>query len=250
MELVFSDVVRQHQFTLRMIPKTNQRQKITECTFRVSPECDVFEDTDTFGNQYLYGVIDAHHDSFQVEISGTAIVDSKGVEMASESELIYRYQSTYTKQGDALRTYYEEHEKMESETEMEYATRLMHCLYGDMEYKKGVTGIETTAEQALAIRNGVCQDYAHIMISILRRAGIPARYVVGMMKGEGFSHAWVEAAILGVWVGFDPTNNHLVDDTYIKISSGRDYQDCIVNRGFFNGCVTQKQNIKVVVREV
>jgi transglutaminase-like putative cysteine protease len=88
------------------------------------------------------------------------------------------------------------------------------------------------------------------MISILRRAGIPARYVVGMMKGEGFSHAWVEAVISGVWVGFDPTNDNLVDDTYIKISSGRDYQDCIVNRGFFNGCVTQKQNIKVVVREV
>jgi transglutaminase-like putative cysteine protease len=60
----------------------------------------------------------------------------------------------------------------------------------------------------------------------------------------------VETAVSGSWVGFDPTNDNLVDDTYIKISCGRDYQDCIVNRGFFNGCVTQEQNIKVLVSEV
>jgi transglutaminase-like putative cysteine protease len=71
-----------------------------------------------------------------------------------------------------------------------------------------------------------------------------------MMMGEGFSHAWVEVSIGGVWMGFDPTNDKIVDDTYIKISRGRDYQDCIVNRGVFYGCVTQTQNIKVVVSEV
>jgi transglutaminase-like putative cysteine protease len=88
------------------------------------------------------------------------------------------------------------------------------------------------------------------MIALLRMSGIPARYVVGMMMGEGFSHAWVEALIDGEWIGFDPTNDKNVDDTYIKISNGRDYQDCIVNRGVFYGCVTQNQNIKVIVSEV
>jgi transglutaminase-like putative cysteine protease len=189
-----------------------------------------------------------------VDISGTAAVDSESFEKVSEKEsekiIMYRYQSAYTKPGDMLRAYCAEHAKEVSESETDFVTRIMHCIHGDMEYTKNVTDIDTTAEMALSIRKGVCQDYAHIMISILRMAGIPARYVVGMMKGEGFSHAWVEAALSGKWVGFDPTNDNLVDDTYIKISSGRDYQDCIVNRGFFNGCVTQEQNIKVVVSEV
>jgi transglutaminase-like putative cysteine protease len=250
MELIFSDKISRHQFTLRMIPQTGKRQQITECDVKISPECDVFEDIDTFGNKYIYGAIEAYHTSFQVEISGVAIVDSDGLEKVSESEMIYRYQSAYTRPGAMLAAYYKEHKKSESESESDYAERIMHCLHGDMEYQKGVTDIDTTAEQALSIKAGVCQDYAHIMISILRMAGFPARYVVGMMKGEGFSHAWVETAVSGSWVGFDPTNDNLVDDTYIKISCGRDYQDCIVNRGFFNGCVTQEQNIKVLVSEV
>jgi transglutaminase-like putative cysteine protease len=70
------------------------------------------------------------------------------------------------------------------------------------------------------------------------------------MQGEGYSHAWVEVAISNFWRGFDPTNDKIVDDGYIKISSGRDYRDCIVNRGFFYGNVTQNQSIKVVVSEV
>jgi transglutaminase-like putative cysteine protease len=189
-----------------------------------------------------------------VDIGGTAIVDSECLEKVSERDykkkIMYRYQSAYTKPGDMLKEYYAQHMKKVSESEEDFVIRIMHSIYGDMEYKKDVTDIDTTAERALSIKKGVCQDYAHIMLSVLRMAGIPARYVVGMMKGEGFSHAWVEAALSGKWIGFDPTNDNLVDDTYIKISSGRDYRDCIVNRGFFNGCVTQKQNIKVVVSEV
>jgi transglutaminase-like putative cysteine protease len=250
MELVFSDEVRQHQFTLRMIPRSNERQRITEYKVKISPECELFEDTDTFGNKYLYGVIETAHRAFEVDTSGTVEVEKNGLEKVSASDMIYRYPSEYTKPGDVLRAYYNQHKKQKNESELEYAARIMHEIHNDMEYKKGVTGIETTAEQAFSIKAGVCQDYAHIMISILRLAGISARYVVGMMKGEGFSHAWVETAVLGNWIGFDPTNDNTVDDSYIKISNGRDYKDCIVNRGFFYGCVTQEQNIKVVVNEV
>jgi transglutaminase-like putative cysteine protease len=250
MELVFSDNVRQHQFTLRMIPQTDERQKITECSVLIRPECEVSEDVDAYGNKYVYGVIEAEHTDFQVEISGTAQVDSSRPEKASGEEQIYRYPSRYTKPGDAVTDYYRAHKKDGAESDADYAERLMHEIYRDMKYQKGVTGIETTAEEALRAKAGVCQDYAHIMIAILRMAGIPARYAVGMMKGEGFSHAWVEAAVSGNWIGYDPTNDHLVDDTYIRISHGRDYQDCIVNRGFFSGCVTQEQKINVVVSEV
>ena len=95
----------------------------------------------------------------------------------------------------------------------------------------------------------MCQDYAHIMLSLLRMEGIPARYVVGMMTGEGSSHAWVEALCNGYWYGFDPTNNKLVNADYIRVSCGRDSADCSVIRGNFYGCVTQRQNEKVVVEK-
>jgi transglutaminase-like putative cysteine protease len=250
MELAFSDKVRRHQFTLRMIPQTDERQQITECRVLIRPECDVSEDIDAFGNKYVYGVIEAEHADFQVEISGTAQVDSSRIKKASGEEQIYRYPSKYTKPGETITDYYNRHKKGDADSDADYARQLMHEIYRDMKYQKGVTGIETTAEQALCAGAGVCQDYAHIMIALLRMAGIPARYAVGMMKGEGFSHAWVEAAVSGSWVGYDPTNDNLVDDTYIRISHGRDYQDCIVNRGCFSGCVMQEQKIKVVVSEV
>jgi transglutaminase-like putative cysteine protease len=252
MELAFSDKVRRHQFTLRMLPQMDERQQITECRVHIRPECDVSEDMDAYGNKYVYGVIEAKHADFQVEISGTAQVDLSRPKKAFGEEQIYRYPSKYTKPGEMITDYYNRHKKDDTDSDADYAKQLMHAIYRDMKYQKGVTSIETTAEQALCSGEGVCQDYAHIMIALLRMAGVPARYAVGMMKGEGFSHAWVEAAVDGSWVGYDPTNDNLVDDTYICISHGRDYQDCIVNRGFFNGsgCVTQQQKINVVVSEV
>jgi transglutaminase-like putative cysteine protease len=255
LELSFSDDVKGHNFTLRMIPQSDEQQKITECTYSVSPECELRMDIDTFGNKYIYGNIEEPHNFFKVDVDGIAMVDTSinGKDSANkhkESEIVYRYQSKYTKAGNALNEYHKSLVKRKGETDFDYVTGIMHKLYKDFKYVKGVTDINTTAEGALELKSGVCQDYSHIMIALLRMSGIPARYVVGMMMGEGFSHAWVEVCIEGVWVGFDPTNDKIVDDTYIKISNGRDYQDCIVNRGVFYGNVTQKQNIKVAVSEV
>ena len=125
----------------------------------------------------------------------------------------------------------------------------MHKLHQDLSYEKGVTTFQTTAEEAMKLKKGVCQDYAHILIALLRMMRIPARYVVGMMIGEGFSHAWVEMEADGRWYGLDPTNDVLVGENYIKISHGRDYNDCIVNKGVFTGMASQKQDISVIVCE-
>ena len=122
----------------------------------------------------------------------------------------------------------------------------MHKLHQDLSYEKGVTTFQTTAEEAMKLKKGVCQDYAHILIALLRMMRIPARYVVGMMIGEGFSHAWVEMEADGRWYGLDPTNDVLVGENYIKISHGRDYNDCIVNKGVFTGMASQKQDISVI----
>lgn len=104
-----------------------------------------------------------------------------------------------------------------------------------------------TAEAAFSRGAGVCQDYAHVMLSLLRLEGIPARYVTGMLLGEGSSHAWVEANCGGYWYGFDPTNDLLVDDSYIRVRCGRDSADCAIIRGTFFGLSSQTQREQVRV---
>ena len=116
-----------------------------------------------------------------------------------------------------------------------------------MVYEKGYTEIETCAEEAFAGGKGVCQDFAHIYITVLRLLGIPARYVCGLIVGEGESHAWVEAAIDGNYIAFDPTHNKEITDEYIKLGTGRDAADCAINRGVMWGGGTQTQEINVVV---
>ncbi len=130
------------------------------------------------------------------------------------------------------------------------AVHLMHCLHGDMTYRKEATDVHTTAEEAMEKGTGVCQDYAHIYVSLLRLAGIPARYVTGMLRGEGESHAWAEAALGDYWYGLDPTNDCAAAGEHVKIGAGRDYNDCRISQGVFYGKPGQHQDIQVSVQRL
>ncbi len=252
MSLVFSEPVQKHQFTLRMIPQSDTRQQIADCKVTLEPACALQEGVDSFGNQYVYGEIAQPHSAFCVEVCGVARLAGKTAVLCQESQMPlapYRFASQYTRAGDALRAYYAQNGQRAGEGAYAFAARLNHQIYQDMTYVQGVTDIHTTAEEAFSSRQGVCQDYAHIMLALCRMADIPSRYVVGMMQGEGYSHAWVEVCADKRWYGMDPTNDKMADDTYIKISHGRDYQDCIVNRGTFCGAGTQTQQVRVVVTD-
>jgi len=111
------------------------------------------------------------------------------------------------------------------------AWECMEYVHNEMEYRPGVTGVMTTASTAFTQRMGVCQDFSQVMLSILRAAGLPARYVSGHMEGEGQMHAWVEAlyAMGGsaqpAWHPLDPTHNRAAQGGYVTIAVGRDYSD-------------------------
>jgi transglutaminase-like putative cysteine protease len=98
-----------------------------------------------------------------------------------------------------------------------------------MRYGWGVTGVQTTAAEALALGQGLCQDYAHLMLALCRAAGLAARYVSGHLLGEGGSHAWVEVLLPDgeqfVAVPYDPTNRRRANLSYVTIAVGRDYRD-------------------------
>jgi transglutaminase-like putative cysteine protease len=109
-------------------------------------------------------------------------------------------------------------------------------------YETGITGVNTTAEDALNLGVGVCQDYSHVFLSLCRLMGMPARYVSGYLSTEAdgdqrqHSHAWPEVLLpVAGWIAFDPTNRRLVDGRYVRIAVGRDYSDVPPVRGAYSG---------------
>ncbi len=159
---------------------------------------------------------------------------------------IYRFASRFTKASDKLLQMNQELNFTESIDNHEKAKIISDKINTLITYEGGVTGIGTSAEEALSLGKGVCQDYAHIMISLCRLNDIPARYVAGFIEGEGFSHAWVEYYAEGAWHGYDPTHNVKIAINYIKIAQGRDYGDCAIDKGVFRGVAFQ--NLEVIVK--
>ena len=124
---------------------------------------------------------------------------------------------------------------------IELAMSLMNQVFAHMRYQSGETHVGTTASEAFALGVGVCQDYAHILLSLCRQAGLPARYVSGYLPGEGQMHAWVEVLLplgskeIPTWVPFDPTHQCRCDERYIAVAVGRDYQDVAPTSGHYSG---------------
>jgi transglutaminase-like putative cysteine protease len=130
-----------------------------------------------------------------------------------------------------------------------------HYVYEQFTYEKGITTVETTVDEILKHRKGVCQDFTHLLLQLLRTAGIPCRYVSGYicpnkngMRGEGATHAWVEIWIDGYgWMGIDPTNNVWVSVSHITLAVGRSFSDCSPAKGTFKGLANQKLFVHVSV---
>ncbi|HIZ65467.1 MAG TPA: transglutaminase family protein [Candidatus Blautia pullicola] len=252
MTLAFDSLVEKHRFTLKCFPHTDERQEISQLHVEVFPNEFLCNAQDSFGNSCIYGYAEGQHDHFSVHVTGHAKTGLASYETAEDIPNIsmYKYQTPYTKPGDCLKAYRQQFAWKEETTALDKALVFMKQLYQDFHYEQGVTNISTTAEEALVLGKGVCQDYSHIMLSLCRMERIPSRYVVGMLMGEGLSHAWVEICSGGRWIALDPTNNLVVDTQHIKISSGRDYQDCIINQGVFTGFASQTQEIQVSVKEI
>jgi transglutaminase-like putative cysteine protease len=135
--------------------------------------------------------------------------------------------------------------------------RLGGHIYRTFAYKPKTTGVSTRANDALKLRMGVCQDFAHVHLGLCRSLGIPARYVSGYFfnttrrpREIEASHAWIEAYVPGYgWAAFDPTHDRVADDRYVKIATGRDYADIRPINGTYRGAPTRSLKVEVRVRE-
>lgn len=138
-------------------------------------------------------------------------------------------------------------------TPLQCGLRFCAYVFEEFTYRKGITTVDTTLDEIWKLRSGVCQDFAHILLAMLRLSDIPARYVSGYicpnkngMRGEGATHAWVEAYIpFYGWLGLDPTNNCIANDAHVRLAVGKNYYDCSPVRGTYRG--TSNHSLEVLV---
>jgi transglutaminase-like putative cysteine protease len=135
------------------------------------------------------------------------------------------------------------------------AQRFSSYVFHHFEYKKGITDVETQVNEIWNLKAGVCQDFAHVLLPMLRHTGIPARYVSGYicpknheLRGEGATHAWVEAFIPEFgWIGLDPTNDCLTNEQHIRLAIGRNFTDCTPMKGTYKGSSEHILEVAVVI---
>jgi transglutaminase-like putative cysteine protease len=149
----------------------------------------------------------------------------------------------------------------------EAARELMTRIHDDFTYEADATDVSTPALEALEMRKGVCQDFAHVMLGCLRSMGLPARYVSGYLLtqpppgkprlvGSDASHAWVSVYLpaedpsAGAWADLDPTNDRMPGDDYVRLATGRDYADVSPIRGVIHGGAHHTLRVAVTVSPV
>ncbi len=246
-DLLFTEPVRNHTFVLRATPMVDPSQEPMRTNISSVPQCDMASYRDAFGNTVHQGYLAELHDSFVFCSTGEVVVDKSKRDATPPAP--YYYQPTKLTEVcgglkefvDGIEVY--EHPQRTSE-------ELIEKLSDSYRYEKGQTNTATTASQAWEIGAGVCQDYTHIAIAALRHKGIACRYVAGLLKGEGASHAWIEVYDGRSWVGLDPTHKRVCDESYMKISHGPDFSECALERGIFLGDGQQEMFSKCALLEI
>lgn len=251
MKINYSEKVDKCYFTLKSIPANDFRQISISYDIDMSPATRYSESKDSFGNMQIIGSEREPHSEYIFAIKG--LVETRPVSVTGEIVFntigMYKYPHGKCILGASIKQFAKEIEIEVNGciTDREKCHMIMNKLFEKVIYEPGSTTVETTAEESFSMGKGVCQDFSHILICLLRVFGIPARYVCGLIVGEGQSHAWVEAACDGSFVAFDPTHNSEITDEYIKLGVGRDAADCAINRGVMWGGGLQTQDINVSV---
>jgi len=208
------------------------------------PDHDTVEEQDAFGNTVLS--IHVPHVAQAIAFEAWIVVERAsdyGPQRLPATVLTdprFLTQTRLTAPNERLRTVAAEL-SAEGERGLALAEKINAWVYRAMSYAHEITDVHTPAAEALAGGQGVCQDYAHIMLSLCRLCGLPARYVSGHLLGEGGTHAWVDALIPAddrpdeaVAVPFDPLHDRRATLSYVTVAVGRDYTDVAPTSGSFS----------------
>jgi len=264
---------------VRLGPLTDQDQRVEHFELRVEPHGAVRRYTDGFGNPaHLISLARPHRfvevvaateldtlldDPFRLPAQAPGSLDPRtATDSLQPSELV----TLGPEIADLAAPYRSE----DLARAFDIAQALMSRVHGLLSYRSSVTTVETSVDEVLRGRAGVCQDFAHLLIALARCLGLPARYVsgyivqriqtqtqsgqsqsqtVGPSRGAGASHAWAEVFTpTHGWRGFDPTNNLVANAHYVKVASGRDYHDVAPTRGTYRGEAEEHLTVDVSTR--
>jgi transglutaminase-like putative cysteine protease len=166
--------------------------------------------------------------------------------------------SQYVEQTALLRALAQELRVERRGDPLQLLREINSAIYKHFDYEPQSTQVDSPIDHALETRQGVCQDFAHIMLALVRPLGIPCRYVSGYLarhtddharSSPDASHAWIEAFLPNLgWVGFDPTNNQMTGQYHIRVAVGRDYADVPPTRGVYKGNGVNELKVAVQVR--
>ncbi|MDX3924463.1 MAG: transglutaminase family protein [Shinella sp.] len=253
-EYHYETPVRYSLQRLRLTPRTGPGQTVVDWRTSVHGAHLEAGYSDHFGNHVDLVSTDADQSTIRILAEGEVETEDRagvfGPHQGNVPLWLYLRETALTKPGKLVR------ELARAVTGDEGLSRmhaLMASIHREVEYRTGETVSETTAEQALEKKSGVCQDHAHVFISAARVMGLPARYVSGYLLMEGTvdqtaSHAWAEAHIQGLgWVGFDAANAVCPDARYVRLASGLDYRDAAPVSGMVVGFTAETMNVSIKV---
>jgi len=246
---------------LRVRPATTSTQRCDEFHTRIEPEARVSRHLDYFGTEVIEFGIPTSHDHLTIDVRARVVTSAPPeppegsweslespayVDAAGEFALPWQDQPAIEGIDDLYR-------ELDCSTPLETLQTLCELVPDRFEYRPGATYVGSTVADLLETRAGVCQDFVHLSLVLLRRRGIAARYVSGYLWAapdeeetadsvEVETHAWLEALLPGtdgrgepVWVSADPTNRRLTGETHVKIGHGRFYADVPPVKGLFMG---------------
>ncbi|MHA6263534.1 transglutaminase family protein [Arenibacterium sp. CAU 1754] len=245
---------------LRLIPRTGHGQQVIEWNSTITGGKSQVIFDDQFLNHTELVAVDPGATRIEIVSQGVVEVEDRGGVVGAHSGCaplwLFLEPTAMTAAGNNIR-------QMAASVRDEFAdlddVSRLHALskrIGEtVHYETGSTDSDTTAEVALTAQHGVCQDHAHIMIAIARQLGHPARYISGYLFMDGqtdqeASHAWCEIWVetLG-WVGFDVSNGISPDARYVRVATGRDYQDAAPIRGLRQGTGGEALHVVLQVQQ-
>ncbi|MEX6503332.1 transglutaminase family protein [Pseudomonas zhanjiangensis] len=236
---------------LRMTPHDSERQHV------ISWELDlpraVRAQLDPYGNILHVLTLDEPHESIVIGARGQVEIDERReAEHDEQSPLPFLRFTRLTEADQALRDF--ANQLCEQRRDRNGLIDLMQALNEHIRYEPGITETETSAAEAFAGRQGVCQDHAHAFLACARSLGIPARYVSGYLLTNSdehlASHAWAEAWLDGAWYSFDVTNCLAKPERHLKLAVGLDYLDACPVRGMRRGGGSEKMHARVDVSSI
>jgi transglutaminase-like putative cysteine protease len=277
---VYADTAMEAYLEVRLTPPARAEQNVLRHRIEFQPGAEASDYIDYFGNRTTFYSMTLRHrqlkvtnrmtvrtqprvlpegglaltvaEARQILKSGTGVFDylqpTEAIPIASESSAWGReFLRENRPLGEAL-------------------DELNKTIYREFKYRSGSTEIETPLSLIWKKREGVCQDFAHVMIGVLRAARIPCRYVCGYIESEPAvsvdparkrlvgslaTHAWVEVLVPGMaWVALDPTNNQWCGEQHVTVAVGRDFLDAAPVRGTFKGSASQKLKVHVSMQRI